>query len=223
MCGAKVEDVETVEVSAEEANELFRQMSAAMQPQTPQTPQAFAPSSANRAIRLRLEPSPALYKQLRQVLATEAKSRNRTVISIMLIAAMCFVGLGVGIVRFVPQSGEQASQATGAASPNDAVQIGKPVDKQNTEDENRTRFNRAVSRLDTGETIAALKDFKALLDIDYMPASVHKLMGRCYVALDDYEVARDHYRAAIVLFQRANDAPAAESCRRELNQLKLDP
>ena len=77
----------------------------------------------------------------------------------------------------------------------------------------------AQDKMKAGDYGAAIRDFQAALPGSDKKALIHQLIGRCYTRLGDKSSAKQHFEAALSMYEAAGAKSAADAVRREIGLL----
>jgi tetratricopeptide (TPR) repeat protein len=77
----------------------------------------------------------------------------------------------------------------------------------------------AQNKMKSGDYKGAIRDFEAALSGSDRKAMIHQLIGRCHTRLGDKASAKQHFEAALAMYEAAGAKAAADSVRREIGLL----
>jgi len=77
----------------------------------------------------------------------------------------------------------------------------------------------AQDKMKAGDYRGAIRDFQAALSGSGKKALINQLIGRCYTRLGDKSAAKQHFEAALAMYEAAGAKAAADAVRRELGLL----
>jgi tetratricopeptide (TPR) repeat protein len=77
----------------------------------------------------------------------------------------------------------------------------------------------AQDKMKAGAYREAIRDFEAALSGSGKKALIHQLIGRCYTRLGEKAAAKQHFEAALSMYEAAGSKSAADAVRRELGLL----
>jgi tetratricopeptide (TPR) repeat protein len=92
---------------------------------------------------------------------------------------------------------------------------GNPTDPNVSENTYRI----AQDKMKAGDYRGAIRDFQAALSGSDKKALIHQLIGRCYTRLGDKSSAKQHFEAALSMYEAAGAKSAADAVRREIGLL----
>lgn len=77
----------------------------------------------------------------------------------------------------------------------------------------------AQDKMKAGDYRGAIRDFQAALPGSGKKALINQLIGRCYTRLGEKSAAKQHFEAALSMYEAAGSKSAADAVRRELGLL----
>jgi len=77
----------------------------------------------------------------------------------------------------------------------------------------------AQDKMKAGDYRGAIRDFQAALAGSSKKALINQLIGRCYTRLGEKATARQHFEAALSMYEAAGSKSAADAVRREIDLL----